>query len=401
MLTRRRFLVSLPLAFATISASAQDFLSLRKKKTPPPPAPVFVYFATGSSKGSGKGLYQSRFDPAKGTLTPPVPVAAGIHSSFLALSPPRNGPRFLYALNNPESILTFSIDAKSGSLHQIGEVPSAGAGPAYLSVDATGHSAFVADYSGSVVASFRIQPDGTLTQPIDRIDYKDRQSFAALGPVSARQDASHPHCATLSPDNRFLLVCDLGTDHITVFVIDPDTGHLTNPKLFTNNRPGSGPRHIAFHPNGRWVYGINELDSTIDRYLWTATRFSDVPQGLLVNTTNTVSTLAHGFPAAKNTAAEVAVSPDGAFLYASNRGEDTLVVFTVSAKDGHLTFLQRIACGGKTPRHFTLSPTGQWLLCGNQDSATVTVFHRDSGTGKLSGPIQTLALDSPLFTLFA
>jgi 6-phosphogluconolactonase len=407
MLTRRRFLVVLP-AFAASAASAQAFLPkfpLHKKKVLPP-APVYVYFGTDTSKGASKGIYQSRFDPAKGLLTPPVLAAATLRPSFLALSPVRSGsPRFLYAVNavnDPNAQVTsFAIDAKTGALHQLGQVPSGGAGPACISVDASGHSAFVANYFGSSIASYRIQPNGSLSQPVDRIDFKDPKKFGALGPNSTHQDAPHPHCVTLSPDNRFLLVCDLGTDQISVFFVDPETGQLTNHKLFANNHPGSGPRHIAFHPNARWAYSINELDSTLDHYLWSATRFSDTPQGMLVNTNTPITTIAPDFPAAKNAAAELAISPDGAFLYASNRGEDSLVVFSISAKGGHLTFLQRISCGGKGPRHFTLSSTAQWLLCGNQDSATITVFRRDAATGKLSGPSQTVSLDSPLFTLFA
>jgi 6-phosphogluconolactonase len=217
-----------------------------------------------------------------------------------------------------------------------------------------------------------------------------------------RQDIPHPHCATISPDNRFLLVCDLGSDAISVFVIDSQTGHLTtsDPHLF-NVRAGSGPRHVVFHPNGRWVYGINELDSTIDHFLWTKTSSQENPQGLLVNANFHIKTIAPDFPADKNTAAEVAISPDGLFLYASNRGEDSLVVFSVGLKDGKLKEIQRIPSGGKTPRQFTFDPTARFLLCGNQDSASVTVFRRDVGTGKLGGPIQTLALDSPLFTVFA
>jgi 6-phosphogluconolactonase len=305
------------------------------------------------------------------------------------------------AINDPAATATtFVIDLKTGGLEQTGQVSSGGAGPAYISVDATGHSAFVADYFGSSVASYRIQPDGSLSQPVDRIDFKDHQRFGALGPNSTRQDSPHPHCATISPDNRFLLVCDLGTDHITVFFIHPETGQLINPKSFTNGRPGCGPRHVAFHPNGRWVYGINEIDSTLDHYLWTATRFSDTPQGLLVNTNTPVKTIAADFPADKNTAAELAISPDGLYLYASNRGEDSLVVFSIRPKDGKLSLLQRISCGGKTPRHFTLDPTAQWILCGNQDSASVTIFRRDGATGRLSGPTQTVPLDSPLYTLF-
>jgi 6-phosphogluconolactonase len=406
MLTRRRFLAFLStLAASAASAQALPKFHLRRKKVLPPP-PVFVYFGTDTAKGASKGIYQSRFDPAKGLLSPPVLAAATVRPSFLALSPMRSGsPRFLYAVNavnDPNATVTsFAIDPKSGALRLLGQVPSAGAGPAFISVDASGHSAFVADYLGSGIASYRIQPDGALSQPVDRISFKDREDFGALGPNSAHQDASHPHCATLSPDNRFLLVCDLGTDHISVFLVDPDTGRLSNHKLFTNNRPGSGPRHIAFHPNARWAYSINELDSSIDHFLWSATRFSETPQGMLITTTHTIKTIAPDFPPAKNAAAELAISPDGNFLYASNRGEDTLVAFSISARDGHLTLLQRISCGGKGPRQFAITSGAEWLLCGNQDSANVTLFRRDAATGKLSGPTQTVPLDSPLFALFA
>ncbi len=402
MLTRRRFLFVLP-AFAAPARAFAAFPFHRKK--PAPPLPLYVYFGTDTNKGVGKGIYQSRFDPVTGRLTDPVLAAATARPSFLALSPPRGGRRFLYAVNavnDPNAtVTTFAIDPKSGALNKLGEVSSAGAGPAYISVDSTGHSAFVADYFGSSVVSYRIEPDGTLSQPVDRIDFKDHAQFGALGPNAARQDIPHPHCATLSPDNRFLLVCDLGTDHISGFTIEPATGRLSDHRLFTNSRPGSGPRHIAFHPNGRWVYGINEIDSTVDRYLWTTTRFSEAPQGLLVNANTPVKTIAADFPAEKNTAAEVAVSPDGSFLYASNRGEDTLAVFTVSAKDGSLSLLQRVSCGGKGPRQFALSPSAQWLICANENSATVTVFHRNTASGKLSGPTQSIPLDSPLFALFS
>ncbi len=404
MFTRRRFFVLFP-AFAATSHSFAS-LPLRKKKVVPPP-PVFVYFGTDTGKGVSKGIYQSRFDQTTGQLTPPVLAAATAMPSFMALSPARTGQkRFLYAVNevkDPEGMVTtFVQNPSTGELSQIGQVPSAGAGPAYISVDATGHAAFVANYAGSTIASYRILPDGTLSQPVDRIDFKDRQKFGSRGPNTARQDLPHPHSATISPDNRFLLVCDLGSDAISVFVIDSESGHLTtsDPHLFSV-RPGSGPRHVAFHPNGRWVYGVNELDSTIDHFLWTTTSSQDNPQGLLVNANFHIKTVAPDFPADKNTAAEIVVSPDGLFLYASNRGEDSLVVFSIRLKDGHLDLVQRISCGGKTPRQFTLDPTARFLLCGNQGSASVTVFRRDAGSGKLTGPIQTLAIDSPFFTLFA
>jgi 6-phosphogluconolactonase len=394
MLTRRRFLAAL----TAFTASAQAFAAfpLRRKKDLPP-APVYVYFGTNT----GKGIYMSRFDSVKGNLASPVLAAPIAKPTYLALSPPLNGNRFLYALNafnaTTSAATTFSIDPANGALTKLGEAPVGGNDPACISIDTTGHAAFVANFDSSV-SSFRVLHNGTLSPPVDHIDFKDPQKFGALGP---HQTAAHPHSATISPDDRFLLVSDLGTDQISVFLIDPETGHLSGQKRFTNNRPGSGPRHIVFHPNGRWVYGINELDSTIDRYLWTATRFSDTPQGLLVSTNDPIKTIAPDFPVAKNAASELAVSPDGAFLYASNRGEDTLVVFSISERGGRLTLVQRISCGGRTPVHFALSPTSQWLVCANQNSANVTVFHRDAGTGRLAGPTQTVSLDSPMFLLFA
>ncbi len=400
--TRRRFLVLFP-AFAA-SAQAQLLGHLRKKKPAPPPPSLTIYVGTDTLKGVSKGIYQAHFDTTKGMLTSPVLAVATTRPSYLAVTPTGPSKRFLYAvnaINDPAATVTsFAIDPKTGALQQAGQVPSDGAGPAYISVDDMNHFAFVANYFGGTVASYRIQPDGTLSQPIDRVDFKDHQKFGALGPVTARQDTCHPHCATISPDNRFLLVCDLGTDHITVFQIHPETGQLSDPLLFTNNRPGSGPRHVVFHPNNRWIYSINEIDSTIDHYLWTATRFADNPQGLIVNTNTPVKTIAADFPAGKNTAAELTIAPDGLTLYASNRGEDSLAVFSIRPKDGKLDLVQRISCGGKTPRHFTLDPTAQWLLCGNQDSATITIFRRDAATGKLTGPTQTVPIDSPMYTLF-
>jgi 6-phosphogluconolactonase len=406
MFTRRRFLLTFPAA-ATLPriALAQSFINPLKKKPPVPPPPTFVYFATDTAKGVSKGIYLSRFNPATGQLTAPILAAATIRPAFLAISTPVAGHRRIYATNEANdssaTLSSFLMDPASGALKQINQVTATTAGPCYVSLDATGEAAFVANYAGSSIESYRVLPNGALSEPVERIDYKNPK-FGKRGPATARQDAPHPHSVHLSPDNRFLLVNDLGSDTITVFPIEPGA-KLGTPALYQNDRAGCGPRHIAFHPNGRWVYSINEIDSTIDLFHWSSTSSRTEPQGLLINSGHFVKTIADGFPAAKNTAAEVAVSPDGQFLYASNRGEDTLVVFSIAPEDGKLTLLQRIGCGGKTPRHFTLSSdsNGKWILCGNQDSATVTVFRRDGGTGKLTGPTQTVALDSVMFTLFA
>jgi 6-phosphogluconolactonase len=408
MVTRRRFLLTLPALAAAPGLVRAETLAqslvgpFRKKPAPAPPA--YVYIGTDTAGGVSRGIYLARFDAATGRLSAPQLVAATARPSYLALSPPRPVGRCLYAVNavasSAATVSSFLINATTGGLAPINEVSAGGAGPCYISVDATGHSAFVANYFGSTVASYRILANGGLSAPVERIDFKDAR-FGPRGPNAARQDIPHPHSTHLSPDNRFVLVSDLGSDQISVFPFDAASATLGQPTLFTNDRPGSGARHIAFHPNGRWIYSINELDSTIDHLLWTATSSRTAPQGLLVNAGDPVKTIAPGFPAARNTAAEVQVSADGRFLYASNRGEDSLAVFTIAPDRGSLTLLERIGCGGKTPRHFTLSPDQRWLLCGNQDSASITVFRRDPGTGRIGGPIQTVAIDSPMFTLFA
>ena len=403
MFTRRRFLLTLPALAAAPHLVPAQTLHLPLRRKPLPQRPLFIYFGTDTAKGISKGIYLSRFNPASGLISPPQLAAPSLRPSYLALSPNSVGQRRLYAVNAvPDAsatVTSYNADSATGALRPINQVTSAGAGPCYISIDATGETAYVANYFGSSIATFHVLPSGALSAPVERIDFKDRR-FGHRGPNATRQDIPHPHSVHLTPDNRFLLVNDLGSDAITVFPVNPGA-HLGQPVFFANDRPGCGPRHIAFHPNGRWVYSINEIDSTIDCLLWATTSDPTNPQVLLVNRGAPVKTIARGFPVANNTAAEVAISIDGNFLYASNRGEDTLVVFSISPDDGALTLVQRISCGGKTPRQFALAPEAHWLVCGNEDSATVTTFRRDGGTGKLSGPAQTIPLDSPMFALFA
>ncbi len=405
MITRRRLLLTLSAFSLNLRAFALQFPHRRK---PPVPNHIYpVYIGVDTTTGGGKGIYLSTFDSLTGRLSAPALAAETVQPSFFALSG-AGSRRVLYAGNETSdassSVTAFLLDPKSpGTLHPIGKVSSGFPGPCYVSVDSTGHAVFVADYAGSGIASFRILPNGALSDPVERIDFKDQAKFGKPGPNHDRQDAPHPHCATISADNRFLIVCDLGNDQISTFSIDPTTARLSTsePHLFSNNRPGSGPRHVAFHPNSRWIYVINELDSTIDHYLWTTTHSQQSPQALLVVAGPPVKTISDSFPAAKNTAAEIAVSSNGYYVYASNRGEDSLVVFSIDQNSGTLKTIQRISCGGRKPRHFTFDPTGNWLLCGNQDSGSITVFKRDAATGQLSGPTQTLPVDAPLYTLFA
>ena len=404
MITRRRLLALLPVA--TLNAQSRFF---RRKPKPPQAAPVLTaFFGTDSAHAPAKGIYSAQFNSGTGQFSQPVLAAATLRPSFLALNPvlhTGDGRRLLYAANEGDahtsSLTTFAVvPGPNPTLTQLNQVSSGGEGPCYLAVDATGRSAYAANYMGSSIASYVIQADGTLSAPVDRVDFRDK-AFGHHGPFPGRQDAPHPHSSMLSPDSRFLIVNDLGNDNIVLFPINPSTARLGSPHLVGSRLPGSGPRHLAFHPNGRWAYGIDELANRIDQYLWNSTHtgLGLEPQAFLTDTAHPVSTLDAGFHGT-NTAAEIVVSPGGDFLYASNRGENSLVVFHIDPANGALTFLQRISCGGKTPRHFTLDPTGKWLVCGNQDSASVTVFARDSTSGHLTGPVQTLPIESPMFTLF-
>ena len=411
MITRRKLLLGLPPAFALASpafAAFQHLSRLRpKKKQPPTQAPSLVYFGTDTSRGVARGIYVARFEHTTGHLTPPVLVASTVRPSFMALGPARTGRRILYSVaagadTETSVINSFVIDPVAGSLTPLNRVSAGGIGPCYISVDSTGQSAFAANYTNGTVSTYKILPDGKLDGPAETIDLHDTARFGAHGPNASRQTGPHAHSTLISPDDRFLIVNDLGDDSIDIFPIDAGNAHLgmMQPHRFSNNRPGSGPRHCIFHPNGRWVYNIDELDSTVDRFLWTTTHKQGESQAILVDTLKTTHLIAPETSAARNTAAEIAISPDGFFLYASNRGEDTLVVFAIDQSTGDLKFVQRVSSGGKAPRHFTFSPNANWIVCGNQDSANVAVFKRDPATGKLTGPVQTVPLDSPMFSIF-
>jgi 6-phosphogluconolactonase len=405
-LNRRKLLALLPAAATALhSPLMAQKLFTRKRKQPPAPIQPLVYIGTDTINSSAKGVYVARFNPATGQLSNPKLAVETVRPSFLASA--HVGKRqLLYAANEGQDekssgISSFLIDPATGALSPLNKVSAGGSGPCYVSVNATGTAAFCADYAGSAVASFQVKPDGTLTEPVSRLDFR-QPVFGHHGPNTARQDASHPHSATLSPDNRFLVVNDLGNDDIVTFYIHPETAKLGPPQLNPVHVPGTGPRHIAFHPNDRWAYGIDELSNYIDHYLWNTTHAtgSAEPVALLTHAGNSVSTVDPGFHGA-NTAAEIVISPEGDYVLCSNRGENSLVVFHIDAVTGAPTFVQRVSCGGKSPRQFTLDPSGRWLLCGNQDSNTITIFSRNEATGHLSGPVQTLPVDMPQMILFA
>jgi 6-phosphogluconolactonase len=342
--------------------------------------------------GASRGIYAARLDPATGLLGEPVLAAETPNPTFLAWHPTG---RTLCALGEsgivngqPGGALTaFRFDAAAGTLTRLNTEPTGSIGLAHVALDATGRAAVAISYHGGQVASFPILSDGSLGARTTLLTHTGR-----LGPNTKRQDKPHPHCATVSPDNRFVYVPDLGLDRIFHYRLDADAATLT-PVGETASAPGAGPRHSRFSADGRFLYVINELNGTIEVFA------TDTPADTLTRV-QTVSTLPGGFTG-ENICAEIRLSPDGAFVYGSNRGHDSLAVFARDAVTGRLSPVEIVPTGGKHPRNFNLSPDGRWLVCANKDSDNATVFARDAATGRLARTPQTLALPQAVCVLFA
>lgn len=343
--------------------------------------------------GKADGIYMADWDAAAGAAGPLQLAMKAADPSFLAAPPSRDA---LYAVNEVEdypqadsgkggSVTAFRRDPASGKLTEQNIAPSGGSGPCYVTVDHAGRAAFVANYNNGTLASFRITPQG-LEGPVT--------VFAShgSGPNKDRQKSPHLHCAVLSPDERFLLVSDLGTDHIWIFHVDPRTAEIKETGTPWRAKPGSGPRHTHFHPNGKWVYSINEMTSTVDALRW------DAKAGTLT----WLSQVSLRDPAytGESTGAELAIDRTGRHLYASNRAEDILVVFSIDPASGALTLVQRVGCGGKNPRDFALDPSEKWLVVSNQDTQNVAVFARDPHSGKLTATDRSYHLGAPVAVLF-
>ena len=392
--TRLRTLSAAIPALAAVLAAACGALSA----TPPPPTALAgserlaVWIGTYTDKGS-RGIYGSQFDPGSGELSEPVLAGRSTNPSFLALHP--NG-RVLYAVNEVSShggartgaVSAFAINAATDGLTLLNQQPSGGADPCHITVDHAGRHALVANYTGGSVAVLPLDADGRLLPASSFLQ------FTGSGPNPQRQEGPHAHQIVLDPAERFALVADLGTDRILVFRYDRARGTLEpNDPPAAALAPGAGPRHLAWHPNGQYLYALAELASTVTVLRW------DAERGALA-ALQTLTTLPPGFAGA-NTVAEIAVSGDGRFLYASNRGDDSIALFAIDREAGTLTPAGRVAVGGRTPRHFAIDPTGRWLLVANQDSDATTVFRIDpvSGLPRPSG--RPLALSRPVCVVFA
>lgn len=345
-----------------------------------------VYFGTYTGPKS-QGIYVARFDSATGKLSEPQLAAEIQNPSFLALHPDR---RHLYAageMSRGGTVSVFALDRTSAKLQLLNQQPSGGKGPCHLSVDATGKCVLVANYGSGSIAALPVQTNGQLSAATTTIQH----AGSSVNPK--RQAGPHAHFICPSPDNRFALTCDLGLDQVLAYKLDPGSARLTssNPP-FATLAPGSGPRHLIFSRDGNFVYVINEMGGTI-------TAFSYDAQTAAMKEIQTVSTLPQAF-AAENTCAEIALHPSGNFLYGSNRGHDSIAVFSVNQKHGRLSFVEHQASGGRGPRHFAIDPTGRWLLAENQQSDNVVVFSLDPSTGKLKPTGQTISVGSPVCAVF-
>jgi 6-phosphogluconolactonase len=332
-----------------------------------------------------KGIFSYKFNAARVEVLEAGRAADFPRASFIALHP--NG-QYLYAVaegadRKTSLVASFSIDAENGKLTPMSEVPSGGHGPCHIAVDPTGQAAMVANYSSGSFAAFPIKKSGAIGVMSALIQDKG----SSLDPK--RQEGPHAHCIICGPKSQWALGCDLGLDKVLVFKLNPNDATVTcNKPGSASVKPGTGPRHIALHPNNKFAYVINELDSTLTAFSWNAT------DGKLKELQN-VSTLPKGFEG-KNFPAEVAVHPNGKFVFGSNRGHDSIVVYSVDAKTGLLTLVGHSSCGGHWPRHFEIDMTGKLLLVANEQSDQTTIFKIDTATGTLTATGTTLALERPM-----
>lgn len=358
---------------------------------------VYVGTYTGGPEAGvqtlkSKGIYVYRYDAAAGRWTSLGVAAETTNPSFLAVDPSR---RYLYAVNeladyggpNSGGVSAFSLDRSTGKLAFLNEVATRGADPCFVSFDKTGKYALVANYTGGSVAVFPVRANGRVGQPAAFIQHQGSSVNRS------RQEGPHAHMIEVSPDNRFALAADLGLDKLLVYRFDPSHGTLAPDRPpFAKVDPGSGPRHFVFHPNGRWVYLVTEIKSTV-------TAFSYDPQAGALTEFQTISALPKGFRG-ESTAAEIAVHPSGRFLYTSNRGDDSIALFSIDAQRGTLALVAHAPAGGKTPRNFAIDPTGHYLFVANQDSNNIVAFRIDGNTGRLTPTGEVIKVPSPVSIAF-
>jgi 6-phosphogluconolactonase len=355
-------------------------------------ADQLLYVGTYTTDGHSKGIYLVRMSRDSGALSLVGLVGTTSNPSFLTLS--ADG-KVVYAVNEVAkfgeratgSVTAFARDRATNMLRELSSQPTGGADPCYVTTDRRGKSVLVANYSGGSVAAFPISSNGDIGVVSSFVQHQGK------GPDAERQEGPHAHCVMPDPSNRFVLVADLGLDRIFVYGFDERSAKLT-PKPVTEGTlaPGAGPRHLAFHPNGRIVYVANELNSTI-----TVFRYDPRTGSLLAR--QTVPAISET-TSVKNFPADLHVHPSGRFLYMSNRGPDSISAFTIDDVNSDLRPLQRESTGGKWPRNFAVDASGKFLLVANQRSDDIHSFRIDARSGNITPTGQSVSVPSPVCLRF-
>jgi len=352
----------------------------------------FAFIGTYTAKTESKGIYSFHFDSSTGRLTSMAVAATTQDPSFLTVA---NNKKYLYAVNELSdfngkesgAVTSYSLDPKSGKLTEFNKVSSGGADPCYVSFDQAGKYLLVANYTGGSVSTFPVAPDGRIGPASAFVQH------TGTGPNKERQEGPHAHYIASSSDNRFVFVVDLGLDEVVIYRFNPANGALTpNDPPFAKLAPGAGPRHLAFHPNGKFAYVLSEVNSTV-------TAFAYGSQSASFAMLQTLSTIPKDF-SAHNDTAEIVVHPSGKFLYASNRGHDSIAEFAIDSAKGTLKLAGDFPTEGKTPRNFALDPTGKFLLAANQESNNIVVFRIDQSTGALTATGQVAQVPAPVDIVF-
>jgi len=342
-------------------------------------ADLYLFIGTYTSKTS-EGIYVYKFNTQTGDFAP-VSIAKGIKNpSFLAFSPDK---KYLYSVAEMSggAVSSFSVDKQSGTLTMLNTQSAGGNGPCHVAVDKTGKWVIVGNYGGGSLSILPVQADGSLGVATQTIQHEGKSVN------KARQEKPHVHSINIASNNKDVFVPDLGTDKIMTYTLDTKTGQLLpgNPP-FTSSVPGAGPRHFTFHPKGKFAYVIQELDATITGFHYKPGKLEPF---------QTVSTIPADYTGQK-WCADIHISPDGKFLYGSNRAHESLVIFSINQKNGELTYVGHQNVLGKTPRNFMIDPTGKWVLVANQDSDNVVIFSRDIKTGKLTPTGKEIKVSMPV-----
>jgi 6-phosphogluconolactonase len=347
--------------------------------------PPYAYVGCYTGGANARGISVFHYDPMTNALSLVSIVAPVSSPSFIVLDSTK---KFLYSGNESGagSASAFSVNANTGALRFLNTV-GAGGQPAHVAIHPGGKYLLTANYTGGTVAVFPIQADGSLGNAPQIVAH-----FGELGPNAGRQEAPHPHMALPDSTGKYVLVNDLGLDSTIVYSFDAAAGKIAEVNRISATA-GSGPRHLAWHPNGKIVYSINELSNTLNAYMWDG-------NGNLSPVQENVSTLPTGFKGTSG-AGEVLVDSAGKYLYASNRGNDNIAIFSIDPSNSQLSVMGWVHTQGRTPRHFNFDPTGSFIHVGNQDSANIVTFKVDKTSGMLTPAGQYASTPAPACIQFS